>query len=211
MTKLVKLSLAAAVMVTGLSASDYSVSGDATFATNSLWRGATGTGNTPTVQSTLNVEHKSGAYAGMWGTGTATGSEIDLYVGYATEVSGFGIDAGFVDYTTTSAETEDWTVDGSGELYVGVSKTVASIDLGATVYEEVLADDTATTLEGSIGKDLDVVSLSALAGYNVDTEAKYVSATASKSIESIKGDIALTVGQATDGDAVYALTYTTSF
>lgn len=218
MTKMVKLSLAAAVLATGVAASDYSVSGDATFTSNALWRGASASGNTPTVQATLNVEHKSGVYAGMWATGLETGSEIDLYAGYATEVAGFGIDAGFVAYTTTNPAGESWTVDDCGELYVGVSKAVASIDLGATLYQEVLADETDTTFEASAGKDFEVAYVNATGGYvlrdnDKKDDIKYYSLTVGKSFESIKGDLSVTMTSKSSeiDDAVYAVAYTTSF
>jgi len=224
MTKLVKLSLAAAVMVTGLVAAEkkeevLKVSGDMTLTTDSIWRGVSGTNSTPTIQGTLNVQHKSGVYAGVWGTGSDYGTEIDLFVGYTTEVKGFGIDVGFVDMTESHPATEEWIVDASGELYLGVSKSIAKIDLGATIYQEVLNDeDSTTTFEGTVGKDFSVVYANVVGGYQVHTQdnvddTKYYSATVGKSFESIKGDLSFTFANHTSeiDDAVYALSYTTSF
>ena len=214
--KIVKLSLAAAVLVTGLAAQEFKVSGDATFTSNSIWRGMTSTGNTPTVQATVNVEHESGVYAGVWGTGLATGSEIDLFVGYTKDIEGFSVDAGFVDYTTTDTAQEEWNFDGSGELYVGVSKSVIGVDLGATLYQEVLADDKDTVIDMTASKDFEVVYATANVGIHLDDNSatyNYYGLSVGKAIPSIKGDVTLTIANtmSDDDDLVAAVAYTTSF
>ncbi|SFV75763.1 Conserved hypothetical protein 2001 [hydrothermal vent metagenome] len=222
--KAMKLSLVAAVAAVSLSAGDIAditsnlkVSGDATFTTNGIWRGQTFTHETPTVQSTLTVEHSSGAYVSVWGTGNSAGSEIDFSLGYATEVSGVGIDAGFVDMSYTHPDRKKsavWKFDESGEIYVSASKTAMDIDFGATIYQEILADDDSTVLEASASKDFGVVYANVTAGYHVDDNYhNYYSLTVGKAIEAIKGDVSLTAADATgDGeDMQYAVSYTTSF
>ena len=232
--KLIKLSLVTALVASTMfaaeaSKSPISVSGDVTFTSNSIWRGASGTNNSATVQGTLGIEHESGVYAGMWGTGTSDGSEIDLYLGYATEISGVSIDGGFVDYSTTAKNTDpkeedfEHTFDGSGDLYLGAGYSVAGIDLGATIYAEVLnSDSESLILEGTIAKDFNVAYVNVAYGYQNGIKAgdgkggilsDYYSATLGKSFDSIKGDLSLTYASTTanDADAVYAISYTTSF
>jgi len=238
--KLIKLSIATALVASSLLASEapkssISVSGDVTFTSNSIWRGGSGTNNSATVQGTLGVEHESGVYAGMWGTGMsvdtsdgkakATGTEIDLFIGYATEISGISIDVGFVDMSTTQVKsstdkdaTEDFehTFDGSGEVYLGAGYSVAGIDLGATLYAEVLdSDSDSVIIEGTIDKDFGFAHFGVAGGYHTEDAPgqNYYSATVGKSFESINGDLSFTYADTTASstDAVYAISYTTSF
>lgn len=224
--KLIKLSLATAIITSTLLASEapkssISVSGDVTFTSNSLWRGGSGTNNSATVQGTLGVEHESGVYAGMWGTGTSDGSEIDLYIGYATEVSGLSLDIGFVDYITTQAkktalENDDYyhDVDGSGEVYLGASYDVG-VELGAKLYVEVLSDTSDSMLvDITADKDFGVAYVGAVYGLQLDSDSDgYYGLKVGKAFESIKGDLSFNYQQseADDADAVYAISYTTSF
>ncbi len=219
--KIIKLSLVAAVIASSLAADVISVSGDVSFTSNALWRGNSSTGNTPTIQGTLGVEHESGAYAGIWGTGLTEGSEIDLFVGYATEISGISLNSGFVAYTTTNGkpdpleQSDKYTYDEYGEIYLGLSYDVG-VELGATIYKGVLSEDSdSTIIELSVGKDLGIVSVGAIYGAQFDEESgdNYYSATIGKSFEKINGDLSFTYAStdADNADAVYALTYTTSF
>jgi len=217
--KLIRLSLVAAVIASSLVADLITVSGDITFTSNSLWRGGSGTDDTATVQGTIGVEHESGVYAGAWGTGLAVGSEIDLYVGYATEFSGLGLDMGFIAYTYTvrnDAGTEyDHKFDEYGEAYLGLSYDLG-VEIGATFYKGLMSEDKDSTIvEASLGKDFGVMYVGAAYGMQLDEESgdDYYSATIGMPFESIKGDLSLTYANtdAEDSDAVFAVTYTTSF
>ena len=220
--KLIKLSLAAAVIASSLAAEAISVSGDMSIASNYVFRGATFTGNTPTVQGTIGVEHESGAYAGVWASGLTTGSEIDLYVGYSTEIaSGISIDGGFVAYAYTQPDATSTTgdyelvMDDFGEVYVGLSADVG-VDLGVTLYKGMMnLDEDSTIVEVSVDKDLGAVYVGAVYGNQLDDTAgdSYYSATVGKAFDSIKGDLSLTYANtdATDSDAVFGVVYTTSF
>jgi uncharacterized protein (TIGR02001 family) len=220
--KFLKSSLVAALLVSGFSTlaiaedkkSSISVSGDATIVSDYIWRGTTQTENTPTVQSTLGVEHESGVYVGTWLSGYSHGAEIDLYAGYATEIAGFGLDIGYLDYLYTYTGTKA-EYDNYSEIYLGVSKSVMDIDLGATVYKGIINMEDSLVIEGSIDKDFGVLYVGAVGGYQVDDASgpNYYSATVGKSFESVKGDLSLTVANTTadDNELVYALAYTTSF
>lgn len=217
--KSIKLSLIAAVVASSLSADAISVSGDMSFTSNALWRGTTATANSATVQGTLNVEHESGVYAGLWGTGLTTGSEIDLFVGYATEISGLNIDAGYVNYSTTGVDNnnDDYkhTFSDYGEVYLALSYDVG-VELGTALYKGVMSEDKdSTIIELSANKDFDILYVGATYGAQLDEDSgdNYYSATIGKSIEAVKGDISFTYANtdADNSDAVYSLTYTTSF
>lgn len=216
--KLIKLSLAVAVIASSLAADAITVSGDVTFTTNSLWRGMSGTDDTATIQGTIGIEHESGLYAGMWGTGMTNGTEIDLYAGYTTELSGVGIDGGFVAYTTTGADAKgdfEHTFDDSGEVYLGASYD-AGVELGAMLYVEVLNSDSDSMLvDFTADKDFGMLYVGAAYGLQLDSESgdDYYSLTVGKAFDSIKGDLSLNYQQstATGADAVYAVNYTTSF
>ncbi|MEA2098524.1 MAG: TorF family putative porin [Campylobacterota bacterium] len=163
--KLIKLSLVAAVIASSLAADAITVSGDVSLTSNALWRGASLTDDTATIQGTIGIEHESGVYAGAWGTGLTTGSEIDLFVGYATEISGISIDGGFVAYTASnSTGSHEHILDEFGELYLGASYDVG-VELGATLYKGVLSKDKdSTIIEATIGKDLSMLYVGAAYG-----------------------------------------------
>jgi len=147
------------------------------------------------------------------------GTEIDLYVGYATEVAGISLDGGFVTYSTTAPEEgeEDYkhTFDDSGEVYIGAGYGVAGIDLGATLYAEVLSDTSDSMLvDLTVDKDFGVLYVGAVYGLQLDSDSDgYYGAKIGKSFDSIKGDLSFNYQQsdADNADAVYAISYTTSF
>ena len=223
--KFIKLSLATALIASSLAAEAISVSGDATFTSNALWRGKSSTDDSATVQATLGVEHESGVYAGIWGTGLTVGNEIDLYAGYATEIVGIGFDGGFVAYTTSGPDANgeyEYTTDQLGEVYLGLSYSTV-VDLGVTLYKGVLeSDEDSTVVELAVDKDFGMAYVGAKYGLQLADEDdialnnlsdSYYSATVGMPFEKVKGNLSFTYAQstATGADAVYALTYTTSF
>jgi len=216
--KFIKLSLVAAIIASSLVADAITVSGDATLTSNALWRGTSLTDDTATVQATLGLEHESGVYAGIWGTGLTVGSELDIYAGYATEIAGIGIDGGFVAYTTTGPDANgeyEYTTDQYGEVYLGLSYSTV-VDLGVTLYKGVLeADEDSTIVELAVDKDFGAAYVGVAYGAQLDedTGPSYYSATVGMPFESVKGDLSLTYANtdADGSDAVFAVTYTTSF
>ena len=81
-----------------------SISGSAIGVTDYRFRGITQSDEDPAAQATATVTHESGLYAGVWGStlkglGNYGNSEIDLYVGYGTELApGTSFDAGLLYY-----------------------------------------------------------------------------------------------------------------
>ncbi|MEA3370917.1 MAG: TorF family putative porin [Campylobacterota bacterium] len=214
--KFIKLSLAAAVIASSLAAEGISFSGDATVTSNALWRGTSLTNDMAAVQATLAVEHESGVYASIWGTSLSSGAEFDLAVGYATEISGIGIDAGFVAYTYTDNVNEDYVMDEWGELYLGASYAIDALSFSGTLYKGVLdLDEDSTIIEAGVDYDFGAAYVGAAYGLQLDSDYgdDYYSATVGMPFESIKGDLSLTYADTTadNSDSVFALTYTTSF
>jgi uncharacterized protein (TIGR02001 family) len=73
------------------------VSGSLDIANQYLWRGVTlSTGGT--VSGSLDYEHSSGFYAGIWTSSEEIGVEYDLYAGFAGEAGDFSYDLGVVQY-----------------------------------------------------------------------------------------------------------------
>lgn len=86
--------------------SEFSVSGSVALVTDYRFRGVSQTDREMAVQGGVSVTHDSGLYVGTWGSnlagwGTFGGSnmELDIYGGYATEISsGVTLDVGLTWY-----------------------------------------------------------------------------------------------------------------
>lgn len=91
-------------------APDFTVVGSAGLYSDYRFRGISQTDKKPAFQGGFTVNHSSGFYVGNWNSnidtsfytppGSASGSnlEVDLFAGYATEVSGVGLDFGLLQY-----------------------------------------------------------------------------------------------------------------
>ena len=85
---------------------DLTVTGGVTGVSQYRFRGISLSDEDPALQGTINVNHKSGFYAGAWGSSLAglgdfggSSIEVDLYAGYGTEiVPGVKVDAGVLYY-----------------------------------------------------------------------------------------------------------------
>ncbi len=106
-----------------------------------LWRGLDlGAPNaTPMIAGSLEVDSGFGFYAGTWaasGDSTA-GTELDLYLGYAMDLTDdISVDAGVVTYTYPSTTRDDPEFSGFGDLseaYISVS----GYGLGLDYYNNI--------------------------------------------------------------------------
>lgn len=110
--KSIKLSIVAALLATtsvvsNVSANELEVSANVALTSNYIWRGMTQTANSPAVQGGVDLGYK-GAYIGVWGSsidfgngsagGSTASSEFDIYVGYASEISGLSYDIGLIQF-----------------------------------------------------------------------------------------------------------------
>jgi uncharacterized protein (TIGR02001 family) len=90
--------------------SPHSISAMVAFGTDYYWRGYSSTDNEPAIQAELDYEHKSGFYAGIWGSNVDYGAEyvddfeewtyasetidleLDFYAGYWKELGPIELD-----------------------------------------------------------------------------------------------------------------------
>lgn len=116
---------------------DLTVSGSAALVSDYRFRGVSQSDKEMAVQGGITVSHKSGAYAGVWGSnlsgwGTFGGSnmELDLIAGYKLPVaSGATLDVGLTWYMYPGgADTTDFA-----EPYVKISGTLGPASLTAGV------------------------------------------------------------------------------
>ena len=193
-----------------------SYSGDVTVTSNPLLRGASASNNRATMQGSFNISHESGVYVGVWGTGEKNNTtEIDLSLGYTTKLSDISLDFGFADYTY-SKENGNYHTDTDGELYLKAGYNLFDIKLNARLYQQILADDKETIFQAGVAKDFKIIHIGAIYGYRFKQDVAdygYYSATIGKSFASLNSDLSFTYANKTsDGsDAVYSLSYTTSF
>jgi len=160
--KLLKTTAIAGLLVASGAASALELSGNVALTSDYIWRGVSQTDGGPAVQGGFDADFGSGLYAGVWASnvdfGDDTSVEVDVYGGWAGEISGVGVDVGYIHYHYPQ---EGYQLD---ELYVGLSYGPASItysyDLG--LAEDELGDYT------DLGLDLGEysgVSFSVHAGY----------------------------------------------
>ncbi|WEK47833.1 MAG: TorF family putative porin [Candidatus Andeanibacterium colombiense] len=117
-------------------AKEFEISGSAAVVSDYRFRGVSQTDKEMAVQAGVSVTHKSGLYAGVWGSnlagwGTFGGSnmELDLYGGYAMELGGAKLDVGLTWYMYPGgADKTDFA-----EPYVKVSGTLGPVNLLAGV------------------------------------------------------------------------------
>lgn len=85
-------------------ASDWTVAGNVTIATDYRFRGFTQTDYNPALQGGIDIGHSSGFYAGNWNSNVSSvlfngaSLEMDFYGGYKTTFGDFGLDVGILYY-----------------------------------------------------------------------------------------------------------------
>jgi len=141
--KLIKLSLAAAVLATGMLAAETSevgVSANMAITSNYVWRGMTQSHNSPAIQGGIDLDYE-GLYAGAWGSnvnfGDKSSLEADIYAGYSNEISDFSYDVGYVQYVYPN-ESDELNF---GEAYVGLGYDFGVASVGAKYFFGISTND----------------------------------------------------------------------
>ena len=158
--KLIKLSLAAAILATGIYAdsSEIGVSANMALTNNYVWRGMTQTNEGPAIQGGIDVDYM-GLYAGVWASniswtdGEDSSIETDLYAGYSNEIAGFTYDVGFIAYTYANVMDDN----NFGEAYIGLGYDFGILSVGASYamgIEISDLEDIPDNIEGSISVPL---------------------------------------------------------
>lgn len=97
-------SVSAPALAQDEAAGPIAISGSATVVTDYRFRGISQTDKNFAVQAGFSVAHESGLYASVWGSSidgyvaASSDQEIDLSVGYKTEIGGFTVDGGVLYY-----------------------------------------------------------------------------------------------------------------
>jgi uncharacterized protein (TIGR02001 family) len=153
------LSIAIATASFGLSTSAFAgASANIGFMSDYVWRGWSQNDGDPSISAGLDYEAGNGLYVGTWAANVDNDGdnyELDLYAGYAGEVSKFTYDIGLVSYMYPNATDLDFA-----ELYVNgtyESHLLGSIGIG--LASTISADD--ANQEGNLYK---YVSLGGTAG-----------------------------------------------
>jgi uncharacterized protein (TIGR02001 family) len=86
-------------------APDWVFTGNFGVASDYRFRGISQSNKAPAVQGGFDLAHSSGFYVGNWNSSVSTwasplgaGVEMDLYGGYKTELAGFALDLGLIQY-----------------------------------------------------------------------------------------------------------------
>jgi len=113
-------------------AGDITITGSATVASQYRFRGLSQSDNLPVIQGAITATHASGFYVGTWGSSATQGNfgspiyiggtELDVFGGYAKEISGVNVDLGVIGYIYPGATTGNYY-----ELYGSVAKTYGPV------------------------------------------------------------------------------------
>jgi uncharacterized protein (TIGR02001 family) len=105
---------------------------------NYMWRGVTQTIGDTSVSGGIDYSSENGFYAGAWTSnvdfGDGSGSEVDLYVGYAGTLSNIDYDIGYVMYVypTNGFEESDFS-----EMYFNTSFNNFTLGLALNVNSDI--------------------------------------------------------------------------
>ena len=132
--------------------SEFSISGNVGLFSDYIFRGYTQTKEDPALQGGFDVEHESGAYAGVWASNvnwTTEGEymddnslELDFYGGFAGGLgeTGIGYDVGILKFYYPGENTSGKADTDATEVYASLSKDIGSVSASLGVYV-VVSDD----------------------------------------------------------------------
>ncbi|MFM6852645.1 MAG: TorF family putative porin [Sphingopyxis sp.] len=171
------LFIAAPAMAQEEAASDVTVTGGVSLTSDYRFRGVSLSAEDIAVQGTINVNHSSGLYAGVWSSSLEDSAvfghtEVDLYAGYATEVAaGTTLDVGMLYYVYPNGNNAAGNSD-YFEPYASVKTTVgpATAKLGVAYAWDQSAiggnDNVYVYTDLGLGVPETPVSLNAHLGYS---------------------------------------------
>jgi len=170
--KMNKLALACGVALLGASAvAQAEFSGNVSLTSDYVFRGFSQTDSAPAIQGGFDYNHDSGFYAGVWASNVTedwygTSIELDTYIGYATEVAGFGLDFNANRYNYPSSSYDNVNTN---EFSFTLSKDfeVASVSAKVAYSPEFYGPDHATYY--GLGLDVPVGPVTVSASYGTQT------------------------------------------
>lgn len=122
-----KKTLIASSLLFACAAAQAEISANIGVTSDYVWRGVSQSGESASVSGGIDYSDESGFYAGTWvgSLGEGNGSEVDLYLGYATDA----FDIGYIYYAYPSA---DPSID-FGEIYGSYTLGAFTAGLAYTV------------------------------------------------------------------------------
>jgi uncharacterized protein (TIGR02001 family) len=206
--------LLATSMLTGV-ASAAEISGNVGATTDYIWRGQTQSFGDASLSGGLDIDFGNGFAAGTW-IGSLGGNrdadddsanyEADLYASYATEVSGVGVELGYISYMYPGAA--DSTLD-FADIYVSASYGSASYGSASLSYYILASaeDDAVDAEEGTyVSVDYEYAlndELTVSLHYGVE-DFEVADSDEDTSISLSKGDMTFTVSS-DEGDDTRAI------
>lgn len=186
----------AGVSFTGTVVSDY------------LFRGVSQTDNSPAIQLSVDYEHQSGLFAGVWGSNVdfndAADAEIDFLIGYAGDInSSVSFDLSYVYYTYTGYSSSE-EIDYSEIIANGYFNDFTFTYGFAPDYAQT--DDASHYISAAYAYGLpEEISLTMQLGYSFGDafdKAEYIdySVIASKEIQGVEISVGLTNTDLDDND-----------
>jgi len=116
---------------------------------NYMWRGVTQSNDSAAISGGIDYTNDNGLYAGVWTSnvdfGAGSGSEVDLYVGYASSINSIDYDIGYVTYTYPVSGFED-----SDYREVSLKTSYKSLTLGVALTVSSDIDDNQAFSTGDI-------------------------------------------------------------
>jgi uncharacterized protein (TIGR02001 family) len=125
------------------------ITGTMTMTSDYRFRGLSFSDLGPAVQGGVEVDSKSGLYAGLWNSSIYGRLQSDLYLGVAKEYSGIRFNIGSVGYFF-SRESDSNT----NELYLGVGYGILTLQANQSVTDYLGIDNTKGTRYYSLVADI---------------------------------------------------------
>jgi uncharacterized protein (TIGR02001 family) len=153
------------------SESAFDISATLTGVSDYRFRGLSLSGRDPALQGSLEVEHETGFYAGVWGSTISelagAHTEVDIYGGWRGEMGSLGLDAGVTGYLYPGGHGVDYYeltgsasyAYGPAELKLGIAYAPKQANLGKDdsvyVYSQAKLAIPATpvTLVAQVGRE----------------------------------------------------------
>ncbi len=159
--------VAGAVAFSGAALADdhgkgFEIAGNVALTTDYRFRGISQTDSGPAIQGGFDIEHKSGLYAGVWGSnidfaGSDASMELDYYVGFAGEINkDVGYDVGWIWYDYPQGDNNNEMLD-YYEWYGSISAFGATLGMAYSPdYTGDINSFTYTYLDYSFGLPEDI-------------------------------------------------------
>jgi uncharacterized protein (TIGR02001 family) len=114
-------------------------------------RGLKQNNSNPSIQGGVDFGHKSGLYAGIWGStvsdwtaaNSSTNMEVDYYGGYKTELAGVALDFGMIYYNYPGANYLGTNLSDTREVYIGAAYGPAAFKVSRVMSTNYFASTSA--------------------------------------------------------------------